>query len=73
MNFLRQIEEIDKIVDVKKEEEYRKTLFDSAAATSAGVGFSGSYIVNGQPVNIIGGNGSYVINGEPLNIIGGGF
>ena len=72
MNFLRQIEEIDKIVDAKKEEEYRKTLFDSTAA-SAGLGFSGSYIVNGQPVNIIGGNGSYIVNGEPLNIIGGGF
>lgn len=73
MNFLQQIQEIDKIVDARKEEEYRKTLFDTASATSAGLGFAGSYIVNGQPFNVTGENGSYNVNGEPFSIIGGGY
>lgn len=70
MNFLRQIEEIDQLVDTKKEEEYRKTLFDSSAS-SAGLGFAASYMINGQPFSIIGSDGNYLVNGQPLTITGG--
>lgn len=71
MNFLRQIEKIDEIIEAKKEEEYQKTLFDTTML-SGGLGFSGMYSVNGQPFHIMGSNGLYTVNGESVSIMGSG-
>ena len=73
MNFIEHIHEMDQTIEKRREEEYRKTMFDSSSSASAGLGFAGSMIVNGQPFSVIGDHGSYIINGDSFNIIGGGF
>lgn len=72
MSFLEHLDEMDSRIEERQEEERRKVLFD-ASSNAAGLGFAGSYVVNGQTYNVIGGGGSYIVNGQSINVIGGGF
>lgn len=71
MNFLEHISEIDKRIDLRREEEYKLTIFGADASANIGIGLGS---VSTTP-NIFGGsdiydNGSLVGHTQP-NIFGG--